>query len=177
MSEKGISMGKRRLPSELSHVSAQGQAHMVSVSGKAVSRRTARAEAWVTVGAVVAALLRQSGGVAKGNVLETARLAGIMAAKRTSELIPMCHPLVLDAVELDATLVDDRVRMEARVTCEGKTGVEMEAMTAAAVAALTVYDMTKSASKGVEIGPVRLLEKTGGKSGLWRKERESHGQG
>jgi len=170
-------MGKRHLPSELSHISAQGQARMVNVAGKAVSRRTARAEAWVTVGAVIGALLRKSGGVAKGNVLETARLAGIMAAKRTSELIPMCHPLVLDVVELDATLVDDRVRLEARVTCEGKTGVEMEAMTAAAVAALTVYDMTKSAGKGVELGPVRLLEKTGGKSGPWRKESNLHGQG
>ena len=170
MSERDTSMDRRCLPPDLSHVSAQGQARMVSVAGKGASRRTARAEAWVIVGAVIGALLRQSGGVKKGNVLETARLAGIMAAKRTSELIPMCHPLVLDVVELDATLLSDRVRLEARVTCEGKTGVEMEAMTAAAVAALTVYDMTKSASKGVEIGPVRLLEKTGGKSGLWRKE-------
>lgn len=176
MSERVTSTDPSRLPPELSHVSAQGQARMVSVAGKAVSRRTARAEAWVTVGAAIASLLRQSGGVAKGNVLETARLAGIMAAKRTSELIPMCHPLVLDVVEVDATLVDGRVRLEARVNCEGKTGVEMEAMTAAAVAALTVYDMTKSASKGVEIGPLRLLEKTGGKSGDWRKERNSHGQ-
>jgi cyclic pyranopterin phosphate synthase len=143
---------------------------MVSVSGKAVTARTARAEAWVKVGASIAKQLRQSGSVAKGNVLETARLAGIMAAKRTGELIPMCHPLILDVVELDAALVDDRVRLESRVACEGKTGVEMEAMTAAAVAALTVYDMVKSAGKGVEIGPVRLLEKTGGRSGHWRKE-------
>jgi cyclic pyranopterin phosphate synthase len=150
---------------------------MVSLAGKAVSKRTARAEAWVTVGAAIAARLRHSGSVAKGNVLETARLAGIMAAKRTSELIPMCHPLVLDAVELDATLEHDGVRLEARVACEGKTGVEMEAMTAAAVAALTVYDMVKSAGKQVEIGPVRLLEKTGGKSGPWRQESKWHGQG
>jgi cyclic pyranopterin phosphate synthase len=150
---------------------------MVNVAGKAVTARTARAEAWVEVGAAIAALLGESGALAKGNVLETARLAGIMAAKRTSELIPMCHPLVLDVIELDAALVDDRVRLEARVSCEGKTGVEMEAMTAAAVAALTVYDMVKSAGKGVEIGPVRLLEKTGGKSGHWRKESASNGQG
>lgn len=161
----------------LQHVSREGQARMVNVAAKAVTARTARAEAWVAVGKDIAALLRQSGGVAKGNVLGTARLAGIMAAKRTSELIPMCHPLILDAVEVDATLVDDRVRLEARVTCEGKTGVEMEAMTAAAVAALTVYDMVKSAGKEVEIGPLRLLEKTGGKSGHWRKGSQSNGQG
>jgi cyclic pyranopterin phosphate synthase len=147
------------------------------VGAKPVTARTARAEAWVEVGAPVAALLGESGAVAKGNVLETARLAGIMAAKRTSELIPMCHPLPLDAVELDATLVDNRVRLEARVCCEGKTGAEMEAMTAAAVAALTVYDMVKSAGKEVEIGPIRLLEKTGGKSGHWRRGGSASGQG
>jgi cyclic pyranopterin phosphate synthase len=96
----------------LQHVSKEGQARMVNVAAKAVTTRTARAEAWVAVGEDIAALLRQSGGVAKGNVLETARLAGIMAAKR-QELIPMCHPLILDAVEVDATLVDDRVRLEA----------------------------------------------------------------
>jgi len=91
-----------------------------------------------------------------------------MAAKRTAELIPLCHPLALDVVGVDATLVGNRVRLESRVSCEGKTGVEMEAMTAAAVAALTVYDMVKSAGKGVVLGPIRLLEKTGGKSGDWR---------
>lgn len=161
----------------LTHVTSEGQAHMVNVAAKAITARTARAEVWVAVGEDIAELLRQSGGVAKGNVLETARLAGIMAAKRTSELIPMCHPLILDAVEVDAALVDDRVRLEARVTCEGKTGVEMEALTAAAVAALTVYDMVKSASKEVEIGPLRLIEKTGGKSGRWRRGSQSNGQG
>jgi len=150
---------------------------MVSVAGKAVTQRTARAEAWVTVGPAIAAELRRSGSVAKGNVLETARLAGIVAAKRTSELIPMCHPLALESVEVEATLEGDRVRLETRATCEGKTGVEMEALTGAAVAALTVYDMVKSAGKGVEIGPVRLLEKTGGKSGTWRRETESRGKG
>jgi cyclic pyranopterin phosphate synthase len=149
---------------------------MVSVAGKTATKRTARAEAWVEVGPDVAAELRRSGGLAKGNVLETARLAGIMAAKRTSELIPMCHPLALDAVEVQATLVGDRVRLEATVACEGKTGVEMEALTAAAVGALTVYDMVKSAGKGAEIGPVRLLEKTGGKSGTWRRETKSRGK-
>jgi cyclic pyranopterin phosphate synthase len=167
----------RDAESALRHVSPAGQARMVSVTGKAVTARTARAEAWVTVGASIAELLRQSGGVAKGNVFETARLAGIMAAKRTSELIPMCHPLALDIVEVDATLEDNRVRLEAQVACEGKTGVEMEALTAAAVAALTVYDMVKSAAKGVEIGPIRLMEKAGGKSGPWRREEKPRGQG
>ena len=161
---------------ELKHVSAKWQARMVGVGDKPVTKRTSRAEAWVSVGAAVARMLRRSGGVAKGNVLETARLAGIMAAKRTSELIPMCHPLALDLVEVDAVLSGSRVRIESRVSCEGRTGVEMEALTAAAVAALTVYDMVKSAGKGVEIGPIRLLEKTGGKSGRWTRESEPRGQ-
>ncbi|OHE82798.1 MAG: molybdenum cofactor biosynthesis protein C, partial [Verrucomicrobia bacterium GWF2_62_7] len=154
----------------LSHLSPEGRARMVNVAAKRATVRTARAEAWVNVGAAISSRLRSAGGVAKGNALETARLAGIMAAKRTAELIPMCHPLALDAVELDAALVGDRVRIESRVVCEGKTGVEMEALTAATVAALTVYDMVKSAGKCVEIGPVRLLEKTGGKSGDWRRQ-------
>jgi cyclic pyranopterin phosphate synthase len=126
----------------------------------------------VAVGASAAKMLRQSGGVAKGNVVETARIAGIMAAKRTAELIPMCHPLGIDSIEVDAALVGGSVRIESKVCCEGRTGVEMEAMTAVAVAALTVYDMVKSAGKGVEIGPVRLLEKNGGKSGRWLRSRE-----
>jgi cyclic pyranopterin phosphate synthase len=163
-------VGKRNSSSELRHVSPRGQARMVSVENKAITKRAARAEAWVTVGAAVANMLRRSGGVAKGNVLETARIAGIMAAKRTAELIPMCHPLGVDSIEMDAALVRDRVRIESRVRCQGKTGVEMEAMTAVAIAALTVYDMVKSAGKGVEIGPLRLLEKSGGKSGRWRRE-------
>jgi molybdenum cofactor biosynthesis protein MoaC len=124
----------------------------------------------VNVGSEIAARLRQDGGLAKGNVLETARIAGIIAAKRTPELIPMCHPLVLDVVEVNAQVLDDRVRIVSRVSCEGKTGVEMEALTAASVAALTVYDMVKSARKGIEIGPIRLLEKEGGKSGRWKRK-------
>jgi cyclic pyranopterin phosphate synthase len=169
-------MGERRSKPKLTHTAPGGQARMVSVAEKPVTTRTARAEAWVTVGQSIAKLLRQSGAVAKGNVIETARLAGIMAAKRTAELIPMCHPLSLDVVELDAALVGPRIRLECRVTAEGRTGVEMEAMTAVAVAALTVYDMVKSAGKEVEIGPVRLLEKTGGKSGHWRKEIKPGGK-
>ena len=152
----------------LSHVSPAG-ARMVDVSAKGRTARTAVAEAWVNVGAAVAAMLRRDGGVAKGNVLETARVAGIMAAKKTAELIPMCHPLALDAVDITAELVGVRARITVKVTTKGRTGVEMEAMTAAAVAALTVYDMVKSAGKGIEIGPVRLLEKQGGKSGRWSR--------
>ena len=160
----------------LSHVSPRGRARMVDVSAKPPTRRAASAEAWVDVGPAVARQLRKSGAVAKGNVLESARLAGILGAKQTPYLIPMCHPLPLDVVEIDARVIGRRVQIVATVRCEGKTGVEMEAMTAAAVAALTVYDMVKSAGKGVEIGPVRLLEKRGGASGRWNRER-ADGQG
>ena len=154
--------------SGFSHVGPRG-AKMVDVSRKAATRRTARAEAHVVVGPVIAALLRESGGVAKGNVIEAARLAGIVAAKRTAELIPMCHPLRLDHVEVRVELRGARLRIESAVRCRERTGAEMEALTAAAVAALTVYDMCKSADKGIEIRSVRLLEKSGGKSGLWRR--------
>jgi cyclic pyranopterin phosphate synthase len=142
---------------------------MVDVSAKGATRRSARAEAWVTVGAAIAGQLRRAGGLAKGDVLQTARLAGIMAAKRTAEIIPMCHPLTLDAIDVEAQLAGARVHIVSRVSCEGKTGVEMEAMVAAAIGALTVYDMVKSAGKGTRIGPIRLMEKTGGKSGTWRR--------
>ncbi len=141
---------------------------MVDVSAKAPTAREARAEAWVEVGEKIAARIRATGGAGKGSVLETARIAGILAAKRTPELVPMCHPLALDAIELDAVLEGARVRIEARVRCVGRTGVEMEAMTAVAIAAVTVYDMVKSMGKEVAIGPLRLLEKSGGKSGRWR---------
>ncbi len=155
-----------------SHLSRTGQAQMVNVTDKAVTRRVAVAEAWVSVGATVAEQLRKTGQVAKGDVLSTARIAGTMAAKRTADLIPMCHPLVLDVVDISAELVADRIRFVAAVACESKTGVEMEAMTAAAVAALTAYDMVKSAEKGIQIGPVRLLEKRGGKSGHWKRQED-----
>ena len=158
---------------ELSHIDEQGRARMVDVGKKSPTLREARAEAWVDVGGEIAEAIERTGGVAKGNVLETARLAGIMAAKRTDALIPMCHPLSLDLVEVEAEVRSSRVRIVSRVRCRGRTGVEMEAMTAAAVAALTVYDMCKSAGKGIEISTVRLLRKSGGKSGTWtRKERE-----
>lgn len=158
-----------------SHLSQTGQARMVNVTDKAVTARVAIAESWVSVGPVVAEQLRQTGQVAKGDVLSTARIAGTMAAKRTADMIPMCHPLVLDVVEISAEMIDDRIRFVAEVACEGKTGVEMEAMTAASVAALTAYDMVKSAEKGIQIGPIRLLEKRGGKSGHWKCQEDSNG--
>ena len=162
-------MGKTPKQPGFSHVRPGGGARMVDVSAKAATARSATAEAWVHVGADIADRLRRSGQVAKGEVLETARIAGIQAAKQTPALIPMCHPLALDGVEVEAELQGNRVRIVATVRCRGRTGVEMEAMTAAAVAALTVYDMVKSAGKGVEIGPVRLLAKRGGKSGPWER--------
>ncbi len=143
---------------------------MVDVGAKPITARTARAEAYVRVGEAIAAQLRETGQIAKGNVLETARLAGIQAAKLTSTLIPLCHPIALDVVEIDASLEGDIVHIETRVACEAKTGVEMEALTAAGVAALTVYDMCKAASREIEIGPIRLLEKTGGRSGVWKRK-------
>ncbi len=162
--------------SELSHISPDGGARMANVGGKSPSHREAVAEVWVDVGTDIARLLAETGGVGKGNVLETARLAGIMAAKKTADLIPMCHPLLLDVVEVSAELEDCRVHIEVRVACEGRTGVEMEALTAASVAALTVYDMVKSAGKGIEIGPLRLLKKSGGKSGPWHRGKGDNGQ-
>ena len=160
---------RRNQKRKLSHVTADGAPRMVDVGAKAVTRREAVAEAWVTVGRAIAVQLRREGVLAKGNVLEAARLAGIMAAKQTPNLIPLCHPLALDWVNVRADLEGDRVHIRAEAAAEGKTGVEMEAMTAAAVAALTVYDMVKSAGKAVEIGPLRLLEKKGGKSGPWKR--------
>lgn len=146
---------------------------MVDVGDKEVTRRSATAEASLLFPpGVLGDILRGEG--PKGPVIEVARIAGIMAAKRTGELIPMCHPLGLDAVEIDVDQVgDDTLRILCRAACGGRTGVEMEAMTGASVAALTVYDMTKAVSKGIEIQGVRLLEKTGGKSGHWRRSDRS----
>ena len=151
----------------LTHFDAAGQAHMVDVSGKQPTAREAVAEASVVMSPETLALAQ--GGAAKGDVLGVARLAGIMGAKRTSDLIPLCHPLPLDKVSVDLTadpaLPGVRITATARTT--GRTGVEMEALTAATVAALTVYDMLKAAEKGMVIGGVRLVRKEGGKSGLW----------
>jgi len=153
---------------ELSHVDGQGAARMVDVSAKEPTRRRAVAEAVVHVGAQVAAAIG-AGTVAKGPVLETARLAGIQAAKRTGTLIPLCHPLPLEHVAVDLEVRGEQVHIRAEATLTGKTGVEMEALTAASVAALTIYDMCKAISRGMEVRCVRLVEKSGGRSGHWQR--------
>ncbi len=155
---------------KFSHISNEGKVRMVNVERKRSSVRTARAEATVHLGEKIAEMLKRTGSVGKGNVMETARIAGIMAAKRTSGLIPLCHQLAVDVVDIDMKLAGGDLKIESRVRFEGKTGVEMEAMVAVSVAALTVYDMCKSAGKGITIEHVRLLEKTGGKSGHWRAQ-------
>jgi cyclic pyranopterin phosphate synthase len=153
---------RRSQPAKLSHFDAAGQAVMVDVGGKHPTRRTATASAFVALsGAVIAALPSNP----KGNPLEVARFAGIQAAKRTSELIPMCHPLALTHVDVETELVAEGVRITATAATVGATGVEMEALTAAAVAALTVYDMTKALDKAIVIREIRLEAKSGGKSG------------
>ena len=153
--------------SKLSHYDSAGQARMVDVSGKAETKRTARAHAFVRIPPDLLAKLPEN---PKGNPLEVARIAGIMAAKRTSELIPLCHPLPLSHADVDLQVEPDGVRISAAASTTAPTGVEMEALTAASVAALTVYDMTKALDKGIEIREVYLLEKTGGKSGDYRRE-------
>ena len=156
-----------RAPDKLSHYDEAGQARMVDVSAKAETRREAVAEAFVELSdAVLAALPRNP----KGNPLEVARFAGIQAAKKTSELIPMCHPLALSFVDVEATVVAGGVQIRATAATVAGTGVEMEAMVAASVAALTVYDMTKALDKGIRIREVVLVSKSGGKSGEWRRE-------
>jgi cyclic pyranopterin monophosphate synthase len=155
---------------ELSHFDEAGASRMVDVSGKAVTARTARASGLVRMRPETLALIRDRG-LAKGDVFEVARLAGILAAKRTGELIPLCHPLGLDAVELCFTPLDaGTVRIEATVKVQGRTGVEMEALTAVGVAALTVYDMCKAVDRDLVIDQIRLEEKTGGRSGTYRRE-------
>lgn len=151
----------------LSHFSDQGAARMVDVSEKPATTRTARAYAFVRMRPSVVKALPAN---PKGNPLEIARFAGIAAAKRTAELIPLCHPLLLSHVDVETTLTSKGVRIVSMVKTTGPTGVEMEALTAAAVAALTVYDMTKSLDKGIEIQQLHLIEKTGGKSGRYLRD-------
>ncbi|MGC8882817.1 MAG: cyclic pyranopterin monophosphate synthase MoaC [Bryobacteraceae bacterium] len=153
--------------SRLSHFDEAGQARMVDVSDKPVTVRTARAEAFVRMKAAVLDALPDN---PKGNPLEVARVAGILAAKRTPELIPMCHPLAITHADVQVRVEARGVRIEASVSTAAQTGVEMEALTAAAVAALTVYDMTKALDKSITIERIRLLEKTGGKSGHYRRK-------
>jgi cyclic pyranopterin phosphate synthase len=153
----------------LTHFDDSGASRMVDVSGKEVTLRTARASGRVRMAARTLELVKDRG-LAKGDVLEVARLAGIMAAKRTGELIPLCHPLGLDSVELTLTPEGpDTIRIEACVKVHGRTGVEMEALTAVSVAALTVYDMCKAVDRGMVIGPIQLEEKTGGRRGRYRR--------
>ena len=152
----------------LTHLDTSGAANMVDVTEKPATDRAARAEGCIVMQPETLALIRE-GDAKKGDVIGTARLAGIMAAKRTAELIPLCHPLPLSkvALDLEADPALPGIRIEARVRTTGPTGVEMEALTAVSVAALTVYDMLKAAEKGMRIEGIRLLHKSGGKSGTW----------
>ncbi len=160
-------------PARLSHYDDAGQAHMVDVSAKSATKREATARAFVELNEAVLAALPDN---PKGNPLEVARFAGIMAAKRTADLIPMCHPLALSYVEVQAAVVAGGVEIVATAATVAGTGVEMEAMTAASVAALTVYDMTKALDKSIAIREIVLLSKTGGKSGEYRRGEYQRGQ-
>lgn len=162
----------RELSPELSHVDARGQARMVDVAAKAATAREAVAAGFVKMAAATLTLLTD--GAPKGDVLGAARIAGIMAAKRTPELIPLCHNILLEAVKVDLAIdtAQGGVSITATVRCTGKTGVEMEALTAVSVAALTVYDMCKAADRGMEITAIRLVSKTGGRSGTYRRAGE-----
>jgi len=151
----------------LSHVDARGRVRMVDVSAKAETHREAVAAAEVTMNAAARRAIRQRK-VAKGDPLQAARLAGIMAAKRTSELVPLCHPLPLSHVDVELTPTTSGYRIVARAATVGRTGVEMEALVAAVAASLTLYDMLKAVDRGMVIGRVRLLEKRGGRSGTYR---------
>lgn len=158
---------------ELTHFDTKGRARMVDVGAKEVATREAKARGTVSMSAQTLELIK-TGGITKGNVLGVAQVAGVMAAKRTSDLIPMCHPLFLSGVDLDFRYDEKNsaVEIEARVRCQGKTGVEMEALTAVSAAALTIYDMCKAVDRGMVLGEIRLVEKSGGKSGTYLREGE-----
>ncbi|MGH2913619.1 MAG: cyclic pyranopterin monophosphate synthase MoaC [Solirubrobacteraceae bacterium] len=160
-------------PAKLTHLDAAGRASMVDVGDKPATERRARARAVVRVTPATAARVA-AGDAPKGDVIGVARIAGIQAAKRTSELIPLCHPLALSHVGVDGSIDTDggAIELIAEARTTGPTGVEMEALTAAAVAALTVYDMVKGIERGAEIASVALEEKSGGRSGLWRRDRD-----
>jgi cyclic pyranopterin phosphate synthase len=153
----------------LSHIDSTGAARMVDVGGKARTDRRAVAGGTFRTTAEVIELL-SDGKLPKGDVLATARIAGIMAAKRTDELIPLCHQLALSAVEIDFAVADDHIDVTATVSTSGQTGVEMEALTAVAVTGLTLHDMVKAVDRRASMSDIRLLEKTGGKSGSWRRD-------
>ena len=154
---------------KLTHVDKEGRARMVDVTTKSETARVARAEAFVEMSAATVKLLRDRA-MPKGDPLETARIAGIQAGKKTSELIPLCHPLPLTHLDISIDVLDSGARIESIAKTKAETGVEMEALTAVSVAALALYDMCKAVEKGISIGPVRLLEKSGGKSGHWMRK-------
>jgi cyclic pyranopterin monophosphate synthase len=155
--------------SDLSHFDERGQSRMVDVGGKPITERMARASGLVRMAPATLALIRDRR-LAKGDVLEVARLAGIMGAKRSSELIPLCHPLPLDSVTIEFTFPDEAtLAIEATARVTARTGVEMEALTAVSIAALTVYDMCKAIDRGITIAAIQLEEKSGGRSGQWRR--------
>ena len=154
---------------ELTHINEQGRACMVDVTQKDVTFRQAEAEGRVRVNSETLALIR-TGGTPKGDVLAVAQVAGILAAKRTHELVPMCHPLRLTAVDIAFTLEEEAVHIRSKVKCKGETGVEMEALTAVSAAALTIYDMCKAVQRDMEITEIRLCRKSGGKTGSYVKE-------
>ncbi|MEO1967832.1 MAG: cyclic pyranopterin monophosphate synthase MoaC [Sphingomonadaceae bacterium] len=155
---------------ELTHLDENGAARMVDVGGKKETRRTAIAEGRIRMSPEALDALTR-GDLPKGDAFAAARIAGIMAAKRTGELIPLCHPLALESVAVDFTVEDHGIRVEARATLTGRTGVEMEAMTAVSMALLTLYDMGKAVDRAMVIDGIRLLAKTGGKSGDWHTDR------
>lgn len=156
---------------KLTHIDSDGRAHMVDIGNKTATKRTARARGFIALSADTLAAIAE-GRTKKGDVLSVAELAGIMGAKKTSDLIPLCHPLSLSRVKLALTPRADGIAVEAIVGCDGKTGVEMEALTAVSVACLTVYDMVKAMEKNARIGPIELIEKTGGKSGDFTRDAE-----
>ena len=160
---------------DFTHFNEQGRAKMVDVGEKPPTRRTATAGARVLVSRETFELIR-SGGMKKGDVLTVAQIAGVMGAKRTPELIPMCHPILVDGIDLSLSLDEERCSVEIRasVSCDGRTGVEMEALTAASVAALTVYDMCKAVQRDMVITDIRLMQKTGGVHGDYQRKEESH---
>lgn len=153
----------------LSHIDEDGNARMVDVSQKKISKRVAIAEGYVHMKRETISMIK-TGTAKKGNVLTTAKIAGIMAAKKTSELIPLCHNISLDHVDVNFEIIEDHVKITSAVTCSAKTGAEMEALAAVTVAALTIYDMCKAVDRAIVIKDICLLEKRGGKSGAWKRE-------
>lgn len=153
---------------DFSHINEQGRAKMVDVTDKDITFREAKAAGTVNVRTETMELIK-SGGVKKGDVLSVAQIAGIMAAKKTSDIIPMCHPLTLSGVDISFELTDTQIHISATVKCKGSTGVEMEALTAVSTAALTIYDMCKAVQRDITITDIRLLYKSGGKSGVFER--------